>query len=305
MRPASEELDCRPTSVGAWSLRRRPDPTAGDDLFEVKLGETLLGSSSFDDVADRTFSAQSRLLWRACASGDDGHLREPALGPARHETHVSRRGPLSRCPVCRAAALRPFLVVDDKAYDRCDVCAATVLDPKQRLDAAAELAHYRHHENDPADPRYRRFLAGLAEPLCARLAPASFILDYGCGPGPALAAMLGEVGHRVRLFDPFFAPDPGALEARYEAVTCTEVAEHFHNPASEFDRLDSLLKSGGLLALMTCFQTDDTRFSTWHYRRDPTHVVFYKETTLRHIAALRGWTIDIPVKDVAIFQKPA
>jgi 2-polyprenyl-3-methyl-5-hydroxy-6-metoxy-1,4-benzoquinol methylase len=212
---------------------------------------------------------------------------------------------LSACPVCRAAALRPFRVVDDKAYDRCDACHATVLDPVQRLDAAAELAYYRRHENDPADLRYRRFLSRLADPLRARLAPASSILDYGCGPGPALAAMLGEAGHRVRLFDPFFAPDPDALQVRYDAVTCTEVAEHFHDPAGEFDRLDGLLQPGGLLALMTCFQTDDARFATWHYRRDPTHVVFYKESTLRHIAALRDWMIDVPVKDVAIFQKPA
>jgi hypothetical protein len=47
MRPASEELDCRPTSVGALSLRRRRDPTTGDDLFKAKLRETFLRSSSF------------------------------------------------------------------------------------------------------------------------------------------------------------------------------------------------------------------------------------------------------------------
>jgi 2-polyprenyl-3-methyl-5-hydroxy-6-metoxy-1,4-benzoquinol methylase len=210
---------------------------------------------------------------------------------------------LIACPVCRAAALRPFLVVEAKAYHRCDACAATVLDPAHRLDPAAELAHYRHHENDPADPRYRRFLARLADPLQARLAPASTILDYGCGPGPALAAMLAEAGHSLSLYDPFFAPDPAPLERRYDAVTCTEVAEHFHDPAGEVDRLGTLLRPGGLLALMTCFQTNDARFAEWHYRRDPTHVVFYKEATLRHLAALRGWAIAVPAKDVAILQK--
>ncbi len=207
------------------------------------------------------------------------------------------------CPVCRAAALRPFLVVEAKAYHRCASCSATVLDPAHRLDHAAERAHYRHHENDAGDPRYRRFLARLADPLQARLAPASTILDYGCGPGPALAAMLAEAGHTLSLYDPFFAPDPAPLTQRYDAVTCTEVAEHFHDPAGEFDRLDRLLEPGGLLALMTCFQTDDARFADWHYRRDPTHVVFYREATLRHLAALRGWAIEVPAKDVAILQK--
>lgn len=180
-----------------------------------------------------------------------------------------------------------------------------MLDPAHRLDRASALAYYRGHRNDPADPGYRRFLAKLATPLLARLAPASRVLDYGCGPGPALAAMLAEAGHRVSLYDPHFAPDPTPLEDRYDAVTCSEVAEHFHAPAAEFDRLGELLRPGGQLALMTCFQTDDARFAGWHYRRDPTHVVFYREATLRRIAASRGWTIDIPSKDVAIMRKPA
>jgi len=205
--------------------------------------------------------------------------------------------------VCRAVALRLFSIVDGKAYQRCDHCAATLLDPAHRLEAGEEVAHYRQHQNDPADPRYRRFLAKLAEPLLARLPAASRVLDYGCGPGPALAAMLREAGHRVGLFDPFFATDRAVLEGPYDAVTCTEVAEHFHAPAAEFDRLHGLLRPGGYLGLMTCFQTDDARFATWHYRRDPTHVVFYRERTLRRIALDRGWTIEIPVKDVAIMRK--
>jgi len=207
--------------------------------------------------------------------------------------------------VCRAAALRLFCIVDGKAYWRCDRCEATLLDPAHRLEPKEDVAHYRQHQNDPADPRYRRFLAKLAEPLLARLPAASRVLDYGCGPGPALAAMLREARHRVSLYDPFFAADRAVLEDAYDAVTCSEVAEHFHEPAAEFDRLDALLRPGGYLGLMTCFQTDDARFAGWHYRRDPTHVVFYRESTLRRIALDRGWTIEIPVKDVAIMRKAA
>jgi len=210
-----------------------------------------------------------------------------------------------RCPVCLAGDCRPFLAVDGRIYHRCTACEATVLEPAQRPDRASEHAHYLNHENDPADPRYRRFLARLADPLLARLTPDSAILDYGSGPGPALAAMLTEAGHRVACYDPFFAADPSPLAATYDAVTCTEVAEHWHQPAAELDRLGGLLRPGGWLALMTCFQTEDARFAQWHYRRDPTHVVFYKEATLRHLAAARGWTFAVPVKDVALMRKPA
>jgi hypothetical protein len=116
--------------------------------------------------------------------------------------------------------------------------------------------------------------------------------------------MLREAGHDMTLYDPFFHNDPAAFEQTYDFITCTEVAEHFHHPAEEFDRLDSLLRPGGWLALMTCFQTDDDSFADWHYRRDPTHVVFYRPATLQMIAAKRSWTCEIPVKDVALMHKP-
>jgi SAM-dependent methyltransferase len=208
------------------------------------------------------------------------------------------------CPVCRSAEVGAFACVQNSRYWRCGRCAAAFLDPAQRPDPAAELAHYRRHRNDPADPGYRRFLARLADPLLGKLAPGSAILDYGCGPGPALARMLEEAGHRVSLFDPFFRPDATPLGTRYDAVTCTEVAEHFHEPADEFDRLALLLKPGGWLALMTCWQTDDARFANWHYRRDPTHVVFFRSSTLVHLARSRGWSIELPVKDVALMRLP-
>lgn len=195
--------------------------------------------------------------------------------------------------------------VDGRAYRRCDRCEATFLDPRHRLPADVEHAHYLNHRNDPADPGYRRFLARLADPLLARLAPRSQGLDYGCGPGPALAAMLREAGHAVALYDPFFAPDPAVLDGRYDFVACTEVAEHFHRPAEEFDRLGRLLRPGGWLAVMTCFQTDDARFAGWHYRRDPTHVVFYREATFGVIAGQRGWSCEIPAKDVVLLRRPA
>jgi len=218
---------------------------------------------------------------------------------------TSRRGPPGECPVCLAGAPLPFLSVMGRDYWRCAVCQARFLDPRQRLTIEEERAVYLRHENDPDDPRYRRFLSKLADPLRARLRGLSRGLDYGCGPGPALAKMLREAGHDVALYDPFFAPHRGALERTYDFVTCSETAEHFHAPAAEFARLRALVRPGGWLALMTCFQTDDARFAAWHYRSDPTHVVFYREGTLRRLAATWGWRCEIPGKDVALMQRPS
>ena len=152
-------------------------------------------------------------------------------------------------------------------------------------DAAAEKARYDQHRNDPADPAYRRFLGRLAGPLVARVAPGAEGLDFGCGPGPALAAMLGEHGLKVALYDPFYAPDRSALGRTYDFVTATEVLEHLHRPAETLDLLFGLLKPGGWLGVMTKPVRPPEALDAWRYARDPTHVCFYSGETFAYIGA--------------------
>lgn len=212
------------------------------------------------------------------------------------------------CTVCLAPGCQPLLRVQSRQYWRCTHCQATLLDAAQWPDRQHEEAEYRLHRNDVADGRYRQFLARLAGPLLERLAAANAGLsglDYGCGPAPALAAMLTDAGHHMALYDPLFFNDPAVLENRYGFITCTEVAEHFRAPHAEFARLDRLLEPGGWLALMTRLQTDDAAFAGWHYRRDPTHIVFYREHTFRVVAAQRGWRCELPCDNVVLMAKPA
>jgi len=209
----------------------------------------------------------------------------------------------TECRVCGAEDIERFISVSGLDYWRCPICLATFLDPLKLLSAEEEKERYAVHKNDPFDPGYRKFLSKLFDPLIKRLGTPKEGLDFGCGTGPALAQMLEDAGHKVALYDPFFYPDRSVLERKYDFVSCTEVFEHFHFPAREFKLLDGLLKPGGLLAVMTNFQTDDAMFERWHYRRDITHVVFYKEETLRQIAQCFNWDIEINVKDVAFFTK--
>ncbi|MSQ90284.1 MAG: class I SAM-dependent methyltransferase [Phycisphaerales bacterium] len=207
------------------------------------------------------------------------------------------------CRVCGGCTLREFAVIDARTYWRCEICQATLLADAHLPTIAQERARYESHQNDPNDGEYRRFLTRLAAPLIERLPAAQQGLDYGCGPGPALAAMLTDAGHTMRLWDPIFHADAAVLDSTYDFIACSEVVEHFHQPRTEFRRFHQLLKPGGWLALMTTFQTDDVRFAQWYYRRDPTHVSFYRAFTLRHIAAQLGWTIEIPSENVAIMRK--
>ena len=189
-----------------------------------------------------------------------------------------------------------------RLYWRCPICQATLLDPPHYLSAEAERAYYGLHRNEFADVAYRRFLSRLADPLSQHLAAGAVGLDFGCGPGPVLAQMLCDAGFTMHCYDPFFCPDESALQRRYDFITCTESIEHFHRPAVEFDLFERVLKPGGWLGLMTCFQTDDSRFARWQYRRDPTHVVFFREQTFRVIAAQRQWECLIPDKDVVLMR---
>jgi SAM-dependent methyltransferase len=208
-----------------------------------------------------------------------------------------------RCPVCEGLHGQPFQTIDARAYARCSRCEATFVLPQHLPSREAERAEYELHRNAEDDVGYRAFLSRLSMPLLQRLAPRSHGLDYGCGPGPVLAGMIGEAGHHIALYDPFFHPDTAVLNDRYDFITCTEVVEHFHHAAAEFRRLHDLLRPGGWLAIMTRFQTDDARFAQWHYRRDPTHVVFYRRATFEHLARLHGWHCEVPAPNVVLMRR--
>ena len=132
------------------------------------------------------------------------------------------------CPVCLSARTERFMDVDARRYHRCQRCASTFLDPAQLPTPADELAHYETHENNPADPRYRTFLNRLAQPLAAKIAPASRGLDYGCGPGPALAMMLRGAGHSVEMRENFLTSELcGTNKTSTGPKTLNSIATHF------------------------------------------------------------------------------
>jgi len=188
-------------------------------------------------------------------------------------------------------------------YYQCQKCEAIFLSPTQLPSREMELAEYRLHQNDVHDPAYRKFLSRLAVPLLARLPASQSGLDYGCGPGPALAAMMTEAGHAMAIYDPLFFDNREVLQKRYNFITCTEVAEHFHYPHQEFETLTKMLKPGGWLAMMTLFAPDDANFANWHYHHDPTHVVFYREKTFKVLADIFHWECELPCANVVVFKK--
>lgn len=180
----------------------------------------------------------------------------------------------------------------------------TFVPTAQHKSAAEERARYETHRNGPEDAGYRAFLDRLLKPLAARLPAGARGLDYGSGPGPTASMMMRERGFSMRDYDPFFAPDEGALRAKYDFLVCTEVVEHLRQPAAIFLNIDSLLVPGGTLGILTGVLEDDAAFPSWWYHRDPTHVAFYRPETLAWIARRFGWSLERPSRDAALFLKP-
>jgi hypothetical protein len=209
------------------------------------------------------------------------------------------------CPLCGAPSVEDFYHDGRRSYLRCDVCALIHADPASHLSPAEEKARYSLHQNDPQDPGYRRFLSRLAEPLTARLgAPPLRGLDFGSGPGPTLSVMMEERGYQIAVYDPYFAPDPAALQERYDFVTCTETLEHFHTPCKEWRLLLNLVKPGGWLGIMTRMVEDTAAFGTWYYKDDPTHVSFFSRATFGYLAARDGLAVEFVGNDVILLATP-
>ena len=207
------------------------------------------------------------------------------------------------CTVCKNNKIEFFLNVEGLDYWQCALCKATMLDSIKFISSNKEKKHYLKHNNEINDTRYRIFLSNLIEPLKDKISIDDMGLDYGCGYAPALADILKKDGFNVELYDPFFFKNENIFFRKFNFITCSEVVEHFFKPYEEFNKIDSLLATNSWLAIMTSFMTEDYLFKNWHYRRDPTHVVFYKKITFKIIASQRNWKINFPSENIVLFNK--
>ncbi len=207
----------------------------------------------------------------------------------------------AECPLCRDDHIEHYYA-DSRNYWQCLNCQLVFVDFSEHLIEADEKARYDFHDNNPEDPRYRAFLDRLVKPLSERLEPCSVGLDFGCGPGPTVSLMLEELGHRVACYDKYYADFPSLLTQSYNFITSTEVLEHLREPRVEVHRLINMLKPGGYLGLMTKLLPPVEQFANWHYKKDPTHICFYAESTFEWAAAQWNLSLEVLGSDVIIFK---
>lgn len=208
-----------------------------------------------------------------------------------------------KCPLCQEPA--DHFYVDARTvqnYFKC-TCGLYFLNPSERLNPSQELERYELHRNDLTSTEYQNFVAPLAREIEKRVPSGSEGLDFGCGPAPIMAHVLGLAGFKMWAYDPYFKPDYSALNKRFDFVVASEVVEHFYSPAVEFRNLKAMIKPGGVLGLMTQLVTEQTDFAEWYYRRDPTHVVFYSEDAFQWIKRRFGFQrVEILDQRTVIFE---
>ena len=198
---------------------------------------------------------------------------------------------MMNCLLCQTPNAGAFKVEKkpERAYFSCAQCDLIFMEPEQRLGPLEEKARYDQHENEPT-AGYNAFFEPLVKSIqeyfaSAQLPPDQLtVLDYGSGPTELLSKIMTGKGFKTFNYDLYYNPNQEQLRRTYHVITCTEVWEHLYEPRRDIERILRLLKAGGVLGVMTSTHKGEAAFHDWHYRRDPTHVVFFSEKTMNWIA---------------------
>jgi SAM-dependent methyltransferase len=194
------------------------------------------------------------------------------------------------CPLCEHLNLERWeFDKDHRLYLYCENCRLVSVEKNFLPEVGTEKNRYQAHQNTLENEGYVRFLEQSIEAALPYLNPGMQGLDYGCGPQPVLAQLLANRGFSCANYDPVF--NIQHPYTTYDFIFANECVEHFHRPAKEWKQLHQLLKQEGILTVSTELWTNKASFSTWHYKRDFTHVGFYQWATFEWISHQYGWEI--------------
>jgi len=195
---------------------------------------------------------------------------------------------MTPCPLCQEATSQQ-LEFSPQFY-ACSNCGSVFRHPDYLLPSEHEKERYLLHQNDVEDQGYQAFVSPLVTAVCQSFSPNTIGLDFGAGPAPVAAKLLGNKNYELKFWDPFFHPDTSVLQTTYDFIICCEVMEHFYDPLKEFRVMKSVLNAGGKIFCMTDLLPKMASFKDWYYKNDKTHVLFYSEENLKWIQETVGFS---------------
>ncbi len=186
------------------------------------------------------------------------------------------------CILCQNNS-KEYKTIKGIIYLQCENCKSVFKHPNHYISKKAEKKRYLEHNNDIEDLRYQEFVSPIVNGITQFFSHDLQGLDFGSGTGPVIKKLLNDKGYQMALYDPFFHPNTRVLKQAYSFIACCEVIEHFHHPNKEFNLLKNLLLPNGKLFCMTELIPKNIPFEDWYYIKDPTHVFFYTEESLKWI----------------------
>jgi len=174
-------------------------------------------------------------------------------------------------------------------YYRCSFCDSIQMDHNAIISYEMEKHRYDQHNNDIHDLGYQAFVSPITDYIFKHYTKDQKGLDFGAGPGPVIAKMLRGRQYDIVLYDPYFHQNDDVLKQTYDYIIACEVIEHFNQAHHAFQQLKTLTDEKTEWIFMTQIYEDSIDFSTWHYKNDETHVIFYTKKTLAYLKTLYNW----------------
>jgi SAM-dependent methyltransferase len=214
----------------------------------------------------------------------------------------------NKCILCNNSSVFPLEFIrtykkpGHRSYIRCPECDLIFVPEVDHLSHAQEEARYNFHHNTISNEGYVNHFNEMISLVQKYCPDVNSVLDYGCGPGPVLAELLKRNGFKCDIYDPIFFPVFPSNS--YDLVISTEVFEHFRDVRTELERVISLVRSGGYLAIMTLLHDPISNFEEWWYQSDPTHICFFSKKTFDWISGKYGIMVMFTnFKNIMILKK--
>ena len=198
-----------------------------------------------------------------------------------------------QCKLCNNPVIRINDTRNNWEFFHCEKCEFIFKNSSDFVSSEDELKQYNNHNNTIDSPGYvEMFEKFIDATFVSYIDEITDVLEFGSGPGPVFSQLLKQRGLNVDIYDKYFSPKKVYECKKYDLITSTEVIEHIEDPKEIFEFFASHIKSGGYLALMTQFHTNDAQdFQKWWYKNDPTHICFFRPKTFETLAAISGFKV--------------